>query len=125
MLSFFSILFTLIFVGIILMFFYTSEDKRLDKEKSRREEREDNFQGADPRKVYGKNWDKNIQRPRICPVCGTGLKKTEFLYAYMEDSFGQNGRKPVHIYGCKFCYLGKVESDETKEIENISDTLDL
>ena len=108
MLSFFSILFTLIFVGIILMFFYTSEDKRLDKEKSRREEREDNFQGA-----------------RICPVCGTGLKKTEFLYAYMEDSFGQNGRKPVHIYGCKFCYLGKVESDETKEIENISDTLDL
>ena len=43
----------------------------------------------------------------------------------MEDSFGQNGRKPVHIYGCKFCYLGKVESDETKEIENISDTLDL
>ena len=126
MLSLFSILFTLIVVGIVLMFFYSSEDKRLDQEKSEREKREDDFKGADPRKVYGKNWDKNLQRPRICPVCGTGLKKTEFLYAYMEDSFGPNGRKPVHIYGCRFCYLGQVTTDITsKEEENISETLDL
>ena len=79
MLSFFSILFTLIVVGIVLMFFYSSEDKRLDQEKSEREKREDDFKGADPRKVYGKNWDKNLQRPRICPVCGTGLKKNRIF----------------------------------------------
>ena len=57
MLSFFSILFTLILIGIILMFFYSSEDKRIDKEKSDREKKEEQFQGADPRKVYGKNWE--------------------------------------------------------------------
>ena len=125
MLSFFSILFSLILIGIVLMFFYDSEDKRLDKEKIQREEKEDNFQGADPKKVYGKNWDKNIQRPRICPVCGTGLRKTEFLYAYMEDSFGPNGKKPVHIYGCKFCYLGKVDTNNESGNENILETLDL
>ena len=125
MLSFFSILFTLILIGIILMFFYSSEDKRIDKEKSDREKKEEQFQGADPRKVYWKKWDKNVQRPRICPVCGTGLKKTEFLYAYMEDSFGSNGRRPVHIYGCKFCYLGQVTSENENESHNISDTLDL
>ena len=44
----------------------------------------------------------------------------------MEDSFGPNGRKPVHIYGCRFCYLGQVTTDITsKEEENISETLDL
>lgn len=121
MIIFFTILFTLIFVGIILMFFYKSEDKRLTKERLERENKEDEFKGADPRKVYGKNWDKNVQRPRICPICGTGLKKTEFLYAYMEDSFGPNGRKPVHIYGCKFCYLGQVNNESI----GISETLEL
>ena len=66
-----------------------------------------------------------MQRPRICPVCGTGLKKTEFLYAYMEDTFGPNGRRPVHIYGCKFCYLGQVTEKETEtKPETISDDLD-
>lgn len=107
------------------MIFYNSEDKRLDQQRKERELKEDNFQGADPKKVYGKNWDKNIKRPRICPICGTGLKKTEFLYAYMEDSFGPSGRRPVHIYGCKFCYLGQVSDSSQEEINKVSDTLDL
>ena len=32
--------------------------------------------------------------------------ETEFLYTYMEDTFGQNGRRPVHIYGCKVLLFG-------------------
>lgn len=125
MLNFFAVLFTFIFIGMVLMLFYTSEDKRLDKKKADREKKDENFQGADPRKVYGKNWDKSIPRPRICPICGTGLKKSEFLYAYMEDHFGPSGRRPVHIYGCKFCYLGKVTENSEEERKSISDTLDL
>ena len=55
MLTFFSILFTFIFIGMVLMIFYNSEDKRLDQQRKERELKEDNFQGADPKKVYGKN----------------------------------------------------------------------
>jgi hypothetical protein len=117
MVSFFAIIFTLILIGIGLMFFYSTEDKKLDSMKKDREEKENNLEGADPRIVYGKKWDPKIKRPRICPICGKALKKTEFLYAYMESNFDSNGRMPVHIYGCKFCYLGKVE-------EGISENLD-
>ena len=43
----------------------------------------------------------------------------------MEDSFGPSGRRPVHIYGCKFCYLGQVSDSSQEEINKVSDTLDL
>ncbi len=127
MIPFFSVIFTLIFIGVGLLFFYSKEDSKFDKLKAEREKKERDFGGADPRIVYGKNWDKSIVRPRICPICGKALKKTEFLYAYMENNFGPSGKMPVHIYGCKFCYLGKVDAEPEFEInqDNIKDTLDL
>lgn len=112
------------------MLFYSSENNRIDKAAIERAKKEEDFKGADPRIVYGKNWNNSIQRPRICPICGRALKKTEFLYASMFDSPNPNLKKQVHIYGCKFCYLGKAEEgsetpQEESSPEEITESLDI
>jgi len=46
----------------------------------------------------------DVQRPRICPVCGTMLSQEHFLYAAMEPEPSTNRKRQVQIYGCPFCY---------------------
>ena len=108
--------------GLFLHLLSTYEKSKLDRAQRYREEKEENFDGADPRLVYGKNWNSNIQRPRICPCCGKALKKTEFLYAAMGKQTEINGKKQVHIYGCRYCYLGLVENEPL--IEKAEESLD-
>lgn len=76
MLTVFSIIFTLIFIFLILHLLYFTEDKKLDKEKANRIEKEKSLkaQTLDPRKVYGREWDSKVPRPRICPACGSFRK---------------------------------------------------
>lgn len=120
----FLIIFTIIgTVGIFLHLLSAYDKSQLDKKEKARLQKEDNFDGADPRLVYGKNWNTNIQRPRICPCCGKALKKTEFLYAATGDQNEKTGKKQVHIYGCRYCYLGLNEENPLKE--NAEETLDI
>lgn len=108
-----SILFTSVMIFLILAWVLADSEKNLDAQKKEREKREEDFKGADPKKVYSKKWDPKIPRPRICPICGTALKKHEYLYASMDENVLPGEKKPVHIYGCKYCYLGQTESSDS------------
>jgi hypothetical protein len=119
MIALFAVLITTLIIAIILSLLFKSSEDELEDKKNQREKKEGDFKGADPKKVYGSNWDKNLPRPRICPACGTALKKSEFLYAAIDDNVPPGTKKPVHIYGCRYCYLGL-----TRETE-ISETLDI
>ena len=110
-------------IGIFLHLLSAYDKSQLNKREKERVERENNFAGADPRLVYGKNWDQNVQRPRICPCCGKALKKTEFLYAAMGNQNESTGKKQVHIYGCRYCYLGQTE-EIVSSVEKAEETLD-
>lgn len=114
-----TILFTVFGIGMIIYFLLYTGEKDIDKMTQKRLQREAEFKGADPKKVYSKNWDPKIPRPRICPACGTALKKTEYLYAAMEEEV-EGQKRQVHIYGCRYCYLGKADSQE-----NIQENLDI
>ncbi len=46
----------------------------------------------------------DVQRPRICPVCGTVLSQEDYLFAAMEPEPSTNRKRQVQIYGCPFCY---------------------
>ncbi|MCB1140853.1 MAG: hypothetical protein H7A24_07125 [Leptospiraceae bacterium] len=106
MITLITILVTALIIFMIVSMLISSGETDLDKQKADREKKENEFQGADPKKVYNKKWDPNIPRPRICPACGTALKREEFLYASIDDNVPPGTRRPVHIYGCKYCYLG-------------------
>jgi hypothetical protein len=110
------ILLTILFTSIIIFLLFTwlssGSEKELDAKQKEREEKEKNFFGADPRKVYSKKWDPKVPRPRICPACGSALKKHEYLYAAMDENVLPGEKRPVHIYGCRYCYLGQTESSE-------------
>ncbi|MCB1176459.1 MAG: hypothetical protein KDK36_02665 [Leptospiraceae bacterium] len=123
MITLLTVLITAGLIALILHWLYVSSDKEMDEKEKIRRKKEEEFLGADPKKVYSKKWDKNIPRPRICPACGTALKKTEFLYASMEDNPIVGEKKQVHIYGCKYCYLGKVEDEELDV--NVQESLDI
>ena len=100
-------------VGLFLHFLSAYDKTKLDKLEKQRTDKDENFEGADPKLVYGKNWNSKVQRPRICPCCGKALKKTEFLYASMGKETDVSGKKQVNIYGCRYCYLGLTEETQT------------
>ncbi|MCB1139211.1 MAG: hypothetical protein KDK23_10670 [Leptospiraceae bacterium] len=43
------------------------------------------------------------QRPRICPVCGTLLGQTDYLFAALEPEPKTERKRQAHIYGCPYC----------------------
>ncbi|TGN19133.1 hypothetical protein [Leptospira idonii] len=95
-------------LGTVAFFLHAlsaADNKSLDKKEKIRKDQEDSFRSADPRKVYSKEWNPNLPRPRICPVCGTMLRKDEFLYAAISSHINSEGKKQAQIYGCKYCYL--------------------
>jgi hypothetical protein len=116
-----TVIFTSLVVGIILHFLFKSSEKDLESRRKEREKKEEAFQGADPKKVFGRKWEDGIPRPRICPACGSALKQNEFLYASIDDNVPQGTKKPVHIYGCRYCYLGIAKDSQ----EIIRDSLDI
>ena len=63
----------------------------------------------DPGKIFKGKWDKNIPRPRICPICGTYLDKKDYLYAAMGPEPPPNAgwKRQVKIYWCPYCYPEK------------------
>jgi hypothetical protein len=86
------------------------DNNSMDKSQAKRENEESKFKSADPKKIYNKNWDPNVPRPRVCPACGTLLRKEEYLYASISERVNSEGKRQAHIYGCKYCYLGEVNS---------------
>ncbi|MEM7181426.1 MAG: hypothetical protein AAF518_10975 [Spirochaetota bacterium] len=124
MLTFFSIVFTLIFIALVLHLMYSVDEKKGDKKKQAlaRQAEELRSQTVDPQKVFGRKWDEGVPRPRICPCCGTPLQKHEYLYASMVQLDADNPKKSVHIYGCRYCYLGmEKESSPEKTKQNQED----
>ncbi|PJZ68353.1 hypothetical protein CH373_17490 [Leptospira perolatii] len=104
-------------LGAAALFFhalYAVDTKRLDKKSRKRKEEHDREYG-DPRKVYGGNWDPNLPRPRICPVCGKYLDKHEYLYATVFEPPSPGIKRQARIYGCRYCYLGLDENSSKKE----------
>ena len=65
----------------------------------------------DPRLVFGKKWESEAPRPRICPLCGTYLNKSDYLYAAMGPEVPPDSarKRQVKIYGCPYCYPEKRE----------------
>jgi len=63
----------------------------------------------DPRLIFKGKWDKNVPRPRICPICGTYLEKKDYLFAAMgpEPPPEASYKRQVKIYGCPYCYPEK------------------
>jgi hypothetical protein len=116
-----TVIITAIGVGFILNLLFKSSEKDLDERRKEREKKEDAFKGADPKKVFNKRWDDSIPRPRICPACGSALKQNEYLFASMDENVPPGKKKPVHIYGCKYCYLGMTKDSS----EIIKDSLDI
>ena len=55
----------------------------------------------DAKKVL--NMAPGPQRPRICPVCGTLLGQTDYLYAALEPEPKTERKRQAHIYGCGYC----------------------
>jgi hypothetical protein len=116
-----TVIITALGVGIILNFLFKSSENELDAKRKEREKKEEAFKGADPKKVFGRKWEEGVPRPRICPACGSALKQKEFLYASIDDNVPQGVKKPVHIYGCRYCYMGI--SKDSKEV--VRDSLDI
>ncbi|MDF3821920.1 hypothetical protein P3G55_18595 [Leptospira sp. 96542] len=98
-------------ISFFLYFLSAIDNKSLDKKEKERLEREKNLRVGDPKKVYSKDWDPNLPRLRLCPVCGTVLRKDEYLYAAISSFTNSEGKKQAQIYGCKYCYLG-VDTNE-------------
>ena len=117
MVALITVLFTAIGVSLILHYLFKSSEDDLEKRRIEREKKDDSFKGADPRKVFNRKWEDGVPRPRICPACGTALKQNEFLYASMDENVPPGAKKPVHIYGCRYCYLG-MSKDSTEVVQN-------
>ena len=47
--------------------------------------------------------DPGPDRPRICPVCGTLLSQTDYLFAALEPEPKTERKRQAHIYGCPYC----------------------
>ncbi|WP_061285792.1 hypothetical protein [Leptospira interrogans] len=107
-------------LGVAAFFFhllYSVDTRRIDKsEKKRNLENGVSKDYGDPKKVYGKNWDSNLPKPRICPVCGKYLQKTEYLYAIISEPPSPGIKRHARIYGCRYCYLGLEEETENRNL---------
>lgn len=107
-------------LGVAAVFFLSSLFGRYQKNRQIRKKR-DLENGVskdygDPKKVYGKNWDSNLPKPRICPVCGKYLQKTEYLYAIISEPPSPGIKRHARIYGCRYCYLGLEEETENRNL---------
>ncbi|WCL48877.1 hypothetical protein [Leptospira sp. GIMC2001] len=111
MITFLTLSAVLATVAFFLYMLSAYDNKNMDRSSSQREAEENKFRAADPKKIYSKEWDPNVQRPRICPACGTFLKKDEYLYAAISEYTNSEGKRQAHIYGCKYCYLGEANSE--------------
>lgn len=66
------------------------------------------FDGPDRPRVNARRHLQRRDRPsdvprlRVCPVCGTVLNQTEYLFASFGDESG--GKRQAHIYGCRHCF---------------------
>ena len=105
MVTFVTVCGVLFTIGFFLYALSAVDNRSLDKKEKIRKAKDDLFRGADPRKVYSKDWNPDVPRPRLCPVCGTMLRKDEFLYAAISSKINSEGKKQAQIYGCKYCYL--------------------
>lgn len=105
MVTFVTITGVLLTAAFFLYALSAVDNQSLDKKEKSRKQKEDNQRTGDPRKVYSKEWNPNLPRPRICPMCGAMLSKNEFLYAAISAYTNFEGKKQAQIYGCKYCYL--------------------
>lgn len=66
----------------------------------------------DPRLVFKKEWTAPVPRPRICPLCGTYLERTDYLFAAMGPEVPQESvrKRQVQIYGCPYCFGSQKEA---------------
>lgn len=67
----------------------------------------------DARKVYQ---SKMEVRPRICPLCGTLLEQSEYLYAALEPETANGRKRQAHIYGCRYCFSTEGVNLKSKSI---------
>lgn len=107
-------------LGVAAFFLYALsavDNRSIDKKEKSREKRQREKDSMDPRKVYGKNWDPNLPKPRICPVCGKFLNKDEYLYASILEPASPGQKRQAHIYGCRYCYLGLLSEEEKSETD--------
>lgn len=68
----------------------------------------------DPRAVFQGEWkQKEVPRPRICPLCGTYLSREDYLFSQMgpEPPPGSARKRQVHIYGCPYCFGSRAGQD--------------
>lgn len=122
MVTFFTIVAVLATIAFFLYTLSAIDNKAIDKKEKERQKIPENTR-LDPKKVYNKNWNPQVPRPRICPVCGTMLRKDEYLYASISEYINSEGKRQAHIYGCKYCYLIDVSDSslpsQPKEIHDI------
>ncbi|MCW7505380.1 hypothetical protein [Leptospira paudalimensis] len=105
MVTFLTICGVLFTVAFFLYALSAVDNQSLNQKEKERLKKEENLRVGDPRKVYGKDKDPNMPRLRLCPVCGTVLRKDEYLYAAISTYTNSEGKKQAQIYGCKYCYL--------------------
>ncbi|MGV3665600.1 MAG: hypothetical protein ACO1NV_05675 [Leptospira bouyouniensis] len=122
MVTFLTICGVLFTVAFFLYALSAVDNQSLNKKEKERLKKEENLRVGDPRKVYGKEKDPNLPRLRLCPVCGTVLRKDEYLYAAISTYTNSEGKKQAQIYGCKYCYLildsEKNSSEQSQGKEN-------
>ncbi len=91
-------------VVIFLNFLSAGNDARAILQSARKKPQP----GSDTPPVFdaGKVLRKSagVARPRICPVCGTALTRSEYLIAALEPEPGDGRKRQAHIYGCPHCY---------------------
>lgn len=105
MVTFVTICGALFTIAFFLYALSAVDNKSIDQKEKERLNKEKNIRSGDPKKVYGKDWDPSLPKLRLCPVCGTVLRKDEFLYAAISSFTNSEGKKQAQIYGCKYCYL--------------------
>jgi hypothetical protein len=65
-------------LGTVAFFIYmlsAYDNKQIDRSQNARNKEDEKVKSVDPRKVYNKNWDTNVPRPRVCPACGDIIKE--------------------------------------------------
>lgn len=124
MVTFLTICGVLFTVAFFLYALSAVDNQSLDKKEKERLAKEGSLRVGDPRKIYGKEKDPNLPRFRLCPICGTVLRKDEFLYAAISTYTNSEGKKQAQIYGCKYCYLildSERKPTDSSEPSNVKD----
>lgn len=120
MVTFLTICGVLFTVAFFLYALSAVDTQSLNQKEKERLKKEENLRVGDPRKVYGKEKDPNLPRLRLCPVCGTVLRKDEYLYAAISTYTNSEGKKQAQIYGCKYCYLN-LDSEKNNSGKKLDD----